>query len=63
MPVDKLREALEALEMKMAEDTGIKEKGKIVRAAISNMADTLQIDLKLRKRLSPYPLSSKGRGN
>ena len=49
IPLDKLREVLEAVEAKMTEDAGIKEKAKIVRAAISNMADALQIDLKLRK--------------
>jgi len=49
MPLDKLREALEDAKTKMTEDTGIKEKGKLVRAAINNLADALQIDLKLRK--------------
>jgi len=48
-PLDKLEEALADTETKITEDTGIKEKAKIVRAAISNLADTLQIDLKLRK--------------
>jgi len=49
IPLDKLKEALADAETKLTEDTGIKEKAKIVRAAISNMADTSQIDLKLRK--------------
>jgi len=49
IPLDKLKEALADAEIKITEDTGIKEKAKIVRAAISNVADTLQIDLKLRK--------------
>jgi len=49
IPLDKLKEALADVEIKITEDTGIKEKAKIVRAAISNVADTLQIDLKLRK--------------
>jgi len=30
-------------------NTDIKEKARIARAVISNIADTLQIDLKLRK--------------
>ena len=49
IPLDKLKEALAGVETKITEDTGIKEKAKIVRAAIGNTADTLQIDLKLRK--------------
>ena len=49
IPLDKLREALADAEATMTADTDIKEKAKIVRAAISNMADSLQIDLKLRK--------------
>ena len=49
LPLDKLKEALADAETKITEDTGIKEKAKIVRVAISNMADTLKIDLKLRK--------------
>jgi len=49
IPLDKLTEALVDAETKITEDTTIKEKAKIVRAAISDLADTLQIDLKLRK--------------
>jgi len=49
IPLDKLKEVLEAAETTIPEDTDIKENAKTVRAAISNMADTLQIDLKLRK--------------
>ncbi len=49
IPLDKLKEALANAEPKIAENIGIKEKAKIVRAAISNLADILQIDLKLRK--------------
>ena len=49
IPLDKLKEALAGVEIKITEDTGIKEKAKVVRVAIGNMADTLQIDLKLRK--------------
>jgi hypothetical protein len=49
VPLDKLREALADVGTKVAEATDIKEKAKLVRAAISNMADSLQIDLRLRK--------------
>jgi len=49
IPLDKLKEALVDAEAKLTEDTGIKEKARIVRAAIDNTADTLQVDLKLRK--------------
>ena len=49
VPLDKLREALEDAEVKMTADTDIKEKAKLARVAISNLADALQIDLKLRK--------------
>jgi len=48
-PLDKLREALEDAETKITDDTDIKEKAEIVRAAISGIAGSLQIDLKLRK--------------
>ena len=49
IPLDKMREALKDAESKITEDTDIKEKTKIVRAAIRYVADTLQIALKLRK--------------
>ena len=49
MPLDGLREALEDAETKITEATDIKEKAKLVRAAITRIADNLQIDLKLRK--------------
>ena len=49
IPLDKLREALEDAEIEMTKDIDIKEKAKLVRAAINNLADALQIDLKLRK--------------
>jgi len=49
IPLDKLREVLEDVEIKITEATDIKEKAKLVRAAISRIADSLQIDLKLRK--------------
>ncbi|OGO06739.1 MAG: hypothetical protein A2Z76_04425 [Chloroflexi bacterium RBG_13_56_8b] len=49
VPLDRLREALEDAEAKMTAGTDIKEKAKLVRAAISNVANSLYIDLKLRK--------------
>jgi len=49
IPLDKLKEALADAETKITGDTESKEKAKLVRAAISNLADGLQIDLKLRK--------------
>ena len=49
IPLGRLKEALADVETKITEDTGIKDKAKFVRAAINNLADTLQIDLKLRK--------------
>ena len=49
IPLDKLRQALADAETKMGEDADIKEKAKLTRAVINNVADSLQIDLKLRK--------------
>jgi len=49
MPFTKLEKALTEAKTRMTEYTGVKEKAKIVRAAISNLANALQIDLKLRK--------------
>lgn len=49
IPLDKLKEALAEAEIKITEATDIKEKAKLVRMAINNVANSLQIDLKLRK--------------
>ena len=49
IPLDRLRGALADAETRITEVTDIKEKVRIVRAAISSLADTLQINLKLRK--------------
>jgi len=49
IPLDKLREALADAEAEVTEGNDIKEKARLVRAVISQMADSLQIDLKLRK--------------
>lgn len=49
IPLDKLKEALGDAEVKVTQATDIKEKAKLVREVISNMADSLQISLKFRK--------------
>lgn len=49
IPLDKLKEALADAETKMDEDTDIKERAGLARAAIGEIADSLGIDLKLRK--------------
>ena len=49
IPLGRLKEVLADAKTKITADTSIKEKAKIVRAAISTLADALQIDLKLRK--------------
>ena len=49
VPPDRLREAVAGAETGIAEATGIKETAKAIRTAISNLADTLKIDLGLRK--------------
>ena len=49
VPLDNLRKVLENVETRMTKATDTKGKTKLVRAAISNLADSLEIDLKLRK--------------
>jgi len=49
VPLDKLKKALADAEIRIAEVNDIKEKAKLVRAAISRIAGNLQIDLRLRK--------------
>ena len=49
VPLDRLRQALKETEAKFTQDTTVKEKAKILRAAINNTADGLGIDLRLRK--------------
>ncbi len=49
IPLENLREALADAKAKITADAGIKDKAKLVRAAISQMADSLKIELKLRK--------------
>ena len=47
--LDELKQSLADAEATITEDTDIKEKAEIVRTSIGNLADSLQIDLKLRK--------------
>lgn len=49
VPLDMLKTALKDAEAEMTEGADIKERAKIVRAAISSIADSLRIDLKLRR--------------
>jgi hypothetical protein len=49
LPPDRLREAISGIETGIAGGTGIKEKAKAIRTAIIHLADTLRIDLGLRK--------------
>jgi hypothetical protein len=49
VPLEKLKEALADAGAKMTADIDIKEKARLVRAAINNLADALKINLKLRK--------------
>jgi len=49
MPLDRLKEALKEVEAEVTQDTPLKEKAKALRAAISNTAERLGIDLRLRK--------------
>ena len=49
IPLDKLKEALADAETGITEAADIKEKARLVREAITSLAHTLQIDMKLRK--------------
>lgn len=49
VPLDKLKEAVAQAKTQITPEIDIKEKALLVRTAISNMADSLQIDLKLRR--------------
>jgi hypothetical protein len=49
VPLDKLKKTLDQAEAGITRETPPKDKAKVVRAAISNMAESLEIDLKLRK--------------
>ena len=49
LPLDRLKEAVADAEVGLTEGADIKEKSRVTRAAISHLADTLSVDLKLRK--------------
>jgi hypothetical protein len=49
IPLDRLREALAEAEAEITASADVKERARLVRAAINSLADALQIDLKLRK--------------
>lgn len=49
IPLDSLKSALAEAEADMSESTDIKEKARLIRAAISRLADALGVDLRLRK--------------
>lgn len=49
VPLDRLRQALKDAEAELTWDTDVKEKAKALRAAISRTAESLGIDLRLRK--------------
>lgn len=49
MPLEKLKETLTEAEAEITQGADIKERARLVRAAINSMAAALQIDLKLRK--------------
>ena len=49
VPLGRLKEALREAEAGISQDTSLKERAKTLRALIGNMAESLGIDLKLRK--------------
>jgi hypothetical protein len=49
VPLDKLKDALKEVEKEITQDTPLKERAKTLRALIGNMAESLGIDLRLRK--------------
>jgi hypothetical protein len=49
IPLEKMGEVLATIKVKIPEVADIKRKAKITRATINKMADSLKIDLKLRK--------------
>lgn len=49
LPFHKLKDAVREAKVKMPEDADIKEKARIIRAAISELANSLGIEVKLRK--------------
>lgn len=49
VPLNKLKQALKEAEVEITQDTPLKERAKTVKVTISNMAESLGIDLRLRK--------------
>jgi len=49
LPIDKLKDTLANVEKDIPQNMGIKEKAKLVKEAISKLAKTMQIDLRLRR--------------
>ena len=49
LPMDRLKDTVINLEKDIPKNTGIKEKAKLVKAAINKLAETMQIDLILRR--------------
>ena len=49
IPLNKMHETVTSIKSKIPEGADIKKKAKIARATINKMADSLKIDLKLRK--------------
>jgi len=49
LPLDSLKSVLDETEKEINENTGNKEKSEQIRAAINRLADSLHVDLKLRK--------------
>ena len=50
LPLDGLKEVLSNVEASLTKTVDIKEKARIIKAAITGLADELQVDLKLRKK-------------
>lgn len=49
LPLDKLKTSVAEAKKEMNEDTDIREKARLIRAAVSRLASTLDVDLKLRR--------------
>ena len=50
LPPDKLKEVVVEAEKSVSKNLGLKEKARLLKTAISGLADRLNIDLKLRKK-------------
>ena len=49
LPFDRLKETVAEAETEVTQAAGIKEKARLLRAAFSSLADSLQVDIRLRK--------------